>query len=202
MSIVASFLTHFLCTHNSDTSVPSSNYTQSHESYHLWSSIVLLVVACLFPQHSQPCCAASESHTAPAASDTVCSSPLASQTPHYTFFCNLPSSGTHISNKSLWSYKCSLLIEPKSKHMTWCIKKRATKLFYFLQGCDFPPHGGELKFPALILLGQHLLHLLKLGFGPWQIVLLIHTLLMGLFVKRSWKKHTKNSKKHFKVRGL
>lgn len=72
------------------------------KSYHLWSLVVLVVAVCLFLQRSQPCCAASESHTAPAASGTACSSPLASQTPHCTFFCNPPSSGTNISDKSLF----------------------------------------------------------------------------------------------------
>lgn len=60
-------------------------------------------------------------------------------------------------------------------------------LVYLLQGGNFPSHGGELQFSALVLLGQHLLHLLQLCFGPWQTVLLIHVLLMNLFIKESDK---------------
>ena len=33
---------------------------------------------------------------------------------------------------------------------------------YFLQGGDFPSHGGELQISALVLLVQHLLHLPQL----------------------------------------
>ena len=55
---------------------------------------------------------------------------------------------------------------------------------YFLQRGDFPLHGGELQFSALVLLGQHLLHLLQLCLGPRQTVLLIHVLLVDLFTKR------------------
>lgn len=67
------------------------------------------------------------------------------------------------------------------------------KMVYFLQGGDFPPHGAELQFSALVLLGQHLLHLLQLCLGPRQTVLLIHALLMDLFTKRqaecfTWKR--------------
>lgn len=55
-------------------------------------------------------------------------------------------------------------------------------MIYFLQGCDLPLHGTELKFSALVLLGQHLFHLLQLGFSPGQTVLLIHALLMDLLI--------------------
>ena len=33
---------------------------------------------------------------------------------------------------------------------------------YFLHGGDFPPYAVELQFSALVLLGQHLVHLLQL----------------------------------------
>lgn len=71
-------------------------------------------------------------------------------------------------------------------------------MIYFLQGCDLPLQGSELQFSALVLLGQHLLHLLQLSFSPGQTVLLIHVLLMDLWITeiRDHKKKKQGERKN------
>ena len=62
---------------------------------------------------------------------------------------------------------------------------------YFLRGGDFPPHAGELHFSALVLLGQHHLHLLQVGISPRHTVHLIHPLLVDLLRKPpDWHRQT------------